>query len=225
MMRKPFCDAKPNTRVVHHHHQRVKIVGAASLLASLSHLPSLPLKPSQPLLLPLPPHLGVRLLPWVRLVSHVACARKKIAMGSELWNAKEVARDRGRASVPRGRRGKESAAAGRRRSPHASPSSSAKGRLEADHGRLWTSGARDPRPRPRALRKKEGIGRATSLAGLGGFPFPFPAPLSRPLVVAFFVRAPYLSTTEALQFCPSLLARSRSPPPPPISPRRVEIAY
>lgn len=162
MMRKPFCDAKPNTRVVHHHHQRVKIVGAASLLASLSHLPSLPLKPSQPLLLPLPPHLGVRLLPWVRLVSHVACARKKIGIGSELWNAKEVARDWGRASVPRGRRGKESAAAGRRKSPHASPSSSAKSRLEADHGLLWTSGARDPRPRPRVLRKKKGSARDVS---------------------------------------------------------------
>ena len=40
------------------------------LLGALSHLPSLSLQPTQPLLLPLPPHLGVRLLPWVGLVRH-----------------------------------------------------------------------------------------------------------------------------------------------------------
>ena len=40
------------------------------LLGALSHLPSLSLQPAQPLLLPLPPHLGVRLLPWVGLVRH-----------------------------------------------------------------------------------------------------------------------------------------------------------
>ena len=102
---KPFCphpSLGPRTRVLTTHcthpvtHTRTPAQAqllrfATSSSRTLAHFPAAPLEAASPLHLPLPTHLGLGLLPWVRLVGHLFPPTASVSQATaESWLASWV---------------------------------------------------------------------------------------------------------------------------------------
>ena len=74
-----FCSHRPSLPAAHSDRCGPRSDRLTRLLAARPHLAALSLEAPLPLLLPLPPHLGRGLLPWVRLPAHCRVRAQQLA--------------------------------------------------------------------------------------------------------------------------------------------------